>query len=140
MQCGTWADRVHSGGGGKVTGGTASEHGLAELNQLRKENAETRSIIESLRAGMAELRRASTSQATRASASQSVGSPSPQPTDVPMIVEAGPSGNPAKRKAATLAGNVQAKAKSEIKETLNSICIEIRRLNECFTVVDQRLN
>lgn len=139
MQGGSWADRVRSGGGEKVTGGTAPEHGLAELNQLRKENAEMRSIIESLRAEMAELRRVSTSQATLASASPCVGSPSPQPMEVPMVVEAGPSGNPAKRKAATSAENVQARAKSEIKETLNSICLEIHKLNERFSAVDQRL-
>lgn len=56
-----------------------------------------------------------------------------------MVVEAGPSGNPAKRKAATSAENVQARAKSEIKETLNSICLEIHKLNERFSAVDQRL-
>ncbi|KAH7975512.1 hypothetical protein HPB52_002340 [Rhipicephalus sanguineus] len=141
LQGGTWADRVRSGGrpGGKVTGGTAPEQGLEELNQLRKENAEMRSIIESLRAEMAELRRTSKSQPTPSSASQLSGSPSPQPTEVPMVVEAGPSGNPAKRKAvSSSAENVQAKAKSEIKETLNSICLEIQRLNERLSVMDHQ--
>ncbi|KAH7939358.1 hypothetical protein HPB52_011401 [Rhipicephalus sanguineus] len=112
LQGGTWADRVRSAGrpGGKVTGGTAPEQGLEELNQLRKENAEMRSIIESLRAEMAEFRRTSKSQPTPSSASQLSGSPSPQPTEVPMVVEAGPSGNPAKRKAvSSSAENVQAK-------------------------------
>ncbi|KAH7976756.1 hypothetical protein HPB52_019036 [Rhipicephalus sanguineus] len=68
------------------------------------------------------------------------GSPSPQPTEVFMVVEAGPSGNPAKRKAVSSSvENVQAKAKSEIKETLNSIRLEIQRLNERLSVMDQRL-
>ncbi|KAH6944307.1 hypothetical protein HPB50_002680 [Hyalomma asiaticum] len=101
LQGGTWPDRARNGGrpGGKVTGGTAPEHGLAELNRLRKKNAEIRSIIEPLRAEMAEFRRASTSQPTQACASQSAGSLSPQSTKVPMVMEAGPLGNPAKRKA-----------------------------------------
>ncbi|KAH6932023.1 hypothetical protein HPB50_002517 [Hyalomma asiaticum] len=89
---------------------------------------------------MAEFRRASKSRPIQACASQSAGSPSSQSTEVPMVVEAGSSGNPAKRKAVSSSdANVQAKAKSEIKETLNSVCLEIRRLNERLSAVDQRL-
>ncbi|KAL1443230.1 hypothetical protein MTO96_046061 [Rhipicephalus appendiculatus] len=55
----TWADRVRSGGrpAEKVTGGVAPEHGSSEIDQLRKENTEMRSIIESMRAVIAELRK-----------------------------------------------------------------------------------
>ncbi|KAL3188294.1 hypothetical protein MRX96_003620 [Rhipicephalus microplus] len=61
---------------------------------VRAESAEIRSVIESLRADMAELRRASTSEATRASAAQLAGSPSPPLMEVPVVVEVGPLGNP----------------------------------------------
>ncbi|XP_049527563.1 uncharacterized protein LOC119459144 [Dermacentor silvarum] len=60
--------------------------------------------------------------------------------NVPMVVEASHPGNPAKRKAVpSMPENVQAKAKSEIREMLNSICFEIQKINERLSAVDQRL-
>ncbi|KAL1443742.1 hypothetical protein MTO96_030192 [Rhipicephalus appendiculatus] len=66
--------------------------------------------------------------------------PSPELADVPMVVEASHSSNPAKRKAvSSMTETVQAKAKSEIREMLNSICFEIQKINERLSAVDQRL-
>ncbi|KAL1416057.1 hypothetical protein MTO96_006528 [Rhipicephalus appendiculatus] len=57
-----------------------------------------------------------------------------------MVVEASHSSNPAKRKAvSSMPETVQAKAKSEIREMLNSICFEIQKINERLSAVDQRL-
>ncbi|KAH7959771.1 hypothetical protein HPB49_013712 [Dermacentor silvarum] len=138
----TWADRVRSGGrpAEKVTGGAGTEHDSSEIAQLRKENAEMRSIIESMRAEIAELRKANQPHSVPVSSSTPSRTPSPQLADVPIVVEASHPGNPARRKAVpSMPENVQAKAKSEIREMLNSICFEIQKINERLSAVDQRL-
>lgn len=99
-----------------------------------------RSIIESLRAEMAEFRRTSKSQPTHLLLSSQV-LPLLNPRRFPWSWKRAPRATqPSERLLAVQPRMCRlSKAKSEIKEILNSICLEIQRLNERLSVMDHRL-
>ncbi|XP_037520769.1 uncharacterized protein LOC119397415 [Rhipicephalus sanguineus] len=86
-----------------------------------------RGIIEQLRAEVAELKKSSNSHAQPSV----IVTDSPQPMEVPVGADETSSGHPAKRRAVSSnADSAANRAKSEIREVLNSLSTDIKQLGE----------